>query len=55
MHTTRAGTMRDVEMACADCSCVVERGLVVRSCARYPGCCCQDVAVSENSGTSSNQ
>ena len=29
-----------MEIACADCGCLVERGVVVTPCARYPACCC---------------
>lgn len=29
-----------MEITCADCGCLVERGVVVTPCDRYPTCCC---------------
>jgi hypothetical protein len=39
-----------MEMACADCGCVVERGVIVRRCDRYPACCCEELALASTSG-----
>lgn len=30
-----------MEMVCAECGCLVERGVVLRACATYPRCCCE--------------
>lgn len=32
-------------MACADCGCVVEQGVIVKACVRYPDCCCRELAL----------
>jgi len=29
-----------VEITCADCGCLVDRGIVITPCDRYPTCCC---------------
>jgi hypothetical protein len=29
-----------VEIECADCGCLVERGVIVTACVGYPSCCC---------------
>jgi hypothetical protein len=34
-----------MEMACADCGCVVEQGVIVKACVRYPDCCCRELAL----------
>jgi hypothetical protein len=34
-----------MEIACADCGCVVDRGVVVAPCPRNPDCCCQGLSV----------
>jgi hypothetical protein len=34
-----------VEIACADCGCLVDRGVVIKPCAIYPDCCCRDLLV----------
>jgi hypothetical protein len=31
-------------IACADCGCLAERGVIVKPCDRYPECCCAEVA-----------
>jgi aminoglycoside 6'-N-acetyltransferase len=33
-----------VELTCADCGCLVERGVVITPCDRHPACCCQHLA-----------
>lgn len=35
-------------MGCAECGCVVNRGVIVGACDRHPGCCCRDLAVQDN-------
>lgn len=35
-----------MEMTCADCGCLVKRGVIVVPCAQHPGCCCADLEVS---------
>lgn len=30
---------------CADCGCLVDRGVIVTPCAVYPSCCCADLSV----------
>jgi len=32
-----------MEITCADCGCLVDRGIVVRPCERYPRCCCDQL------------
>jgi len=32
-----------MEIACADCGCLVDRGMVIRPCDRYPSCCCGEL------------
>jgi hypothetical protein len=32
-----------MEITCADCGCLVDRGVVVQACERYPGCCCGEL------------
>jgi hypothetical protein len=27
-------------IACADCGCIVDRGVIVERCGSYPRCCC---------------
>lgn len=39
-----------MEMGCAECGCVVNRGVIVGACDRYPECCCQDLSLKENGG-----
>jgi hypothetical protein len=29
-----------MEMTCADCDCMVDRGVIVKPCDAYPACCC---------------
>lgn len=29
-----------MQIACADCGCIVDHGLITEPCAQYPGCCC---------------
>jgi len=32
-----------MEIACADCGCVVDRGVIVRRCDGHPRCCCGEL------------
>ena len=32
-----------MEIACAECGCLVERGLIIKPCDEYPDCCCTDL------------
>lgn len=34
-----------MEITCADCGCLVERGVVVTPCDRHPSCCCAHLPV----------
>lgn len=34
-----------MEMTCADCGCLVDRGVIIRPCDEHPDCCCRDLAV----------
>jgi hypothetical protein len=34
-----------MEIRCADCSCVVDRGAILEPCAEYPACCCRELPV----------
>ena len=36
-----------MEIACADCGCLVDRGVIVRTCDKHPDCCCRDLPVQE--------
>jgi hypothetical protein len=36
-----------MELACAECGCRVDRGVIVERCAKHPGCCCKDLPVDE--------
>ena len=36
-----------MEIRCADCGCVVDRGVILERCASHPGCCCGDLPVRE--------
>lgn len=38
----RGARMGAVEMRCADCGCLIDRGEVVERCAD-PDCCCKDL------------
>lgn len=35
-------------MGCADCGCVVNRGVIVRACDQYPDCCCRELSVKKD-------
>jgi hypothetical protein len=37
--------LTDVEIFCADCGCVVDRGVIVQPCNRHRGCCCGELPV----------
>lgn len=39
-----------MDMGCAECGCVVNRGVIVGACDRYPECCCRDLSVKTGSG-----
>jgi hypothetical protein len=41
-----------MEITCADCGCLVERGVIVRPCDKHPDCCCGDLEVREPTATS---
>ena len=34
-----------MEITCADCGCLVDRGVIVTACAAHPDCCCRDLPV----------
>lgn len=36
-----------MEMTCAECGCLVDRGDIIRPCAKHPDCCCGDLDVRE--------
>jgi hypothetical protein len=37
-----------MKIYCADCGCLVEQGLILQPCSRYPECCCADLPVRSN-------
>ena len=45
-NTDRGASLDPMEMGCAECGCVVDRGVIVRACKRHPDCCCRDVPAS---------
>jgi hypothetical protein len=34
-------------IACAECGCVVDHGVIVEGCETHPDCCCRDLPVRE--------
>lgn len=34
-----------MEIACAGCGCVVDRGVIVSVCADHPICCCGELPI----------
>jgi hypothetical protein len=34
-----------MEIICADCGCLVDRGVIVTPCGKHPECCCRDLPV----------
>jgi hypothetical protein len=36
-----------MEIICADCGCVVDRGVIIELCEKHPGRCCRDLRVRE--------
>lgn len=36
-----------MEITCAECGCLVDRGDIVTPCATYPLCCCRDLGLAE--------
>lgn len=34
-----------MEITCAECGCLVERGVIVTPCDAHPACCCTDLPV----------
>jgi len=32
-----------MEISCADCGCLVERGVIVQPSGCYPDCCCAEL------------
>jgi hypothetical protein len=39
---------REMEINCADCGCLVERGAIVTPCVAYPNCCCAELSVRDS-------
>jgi hypothetical protein len=39
-----------MEIICADCGCLVDRGDIVTPCAKHPDCCCRDLTVRKSAG-----
>jgi hypothetical protein len=39
---------RAVEFVCADCGCLVDRGVIVTPCEAYPNCCCVELSVRDS-------
>ena len=35
----------DMEILCAACGCLVERGEIVTPCAKHPDCCCGNLSI----------
>ena len=45
-----------MQIACAECGCVVDRGIIVEPCAKHPDCCCSQLAfAARDSRPPSNQ
>jgi hypothetical protein len=38
-----------MEIACAGCGCVVDRGVIVEPCDNHPRCCCAELPVRDQS------
>jgi hypothetical protein len=38
-----------MEIACAGCGCVVDRGVIIERCDSYPDCCCGELVVLDRS------
>jgi hypothetical protein len=36
-----------MEITCAGCGCLVDRGVIVQRCASHPDCCCRALPVRE--------
>jgi hypothetical protein len=36
-----------MEITCAHCSCLVDRGVIVQRCQTHPTCCCRDLPFRE--------
>jgi hypothetical protein len=34
-----------MEIACAGCGCVVDRGVIIERCESHPSCCCGELLV----------
>jgi hypothetical protein len=34
-----------MEMTCAECGCLVDRGVIVTPCEKHPDCCCRHLHV----------
>lgn len=37
-----------MEIVCAECGCLVERGVIIKPCEQHPGCCCVDLRVRQS-------
>jgi hypothetical protein len=38
----------EVAIICADCGCLVDRGVIVAPCDAYPICCCTELSVRDS-------
>lgn len=36
-----------MEITCASCGCLVDRGKIITPCGDYPACCCRDLPVKD--------
>jgi hypothetical protein len=36
-----------MEITCADCGCLVDRGVIIQRCETHPDCCCHELRVRE--------
>ncbi len=36
-----------MEITCAECGCLVDHGVIITRCDKYPACCCHDLPVRE--------
>jgi hypothetical protein len=36
-----------MEIACADCGCLVDNGEIIKRCDKFPECCCGDLPLSD--------
>lgn len=50
---SRLATVMPMAISCADCGCLVRRGVIAQGCARYPECCCRELVADADEPASS--